>query len=48
MAKGPRKLFPEAFIIPRAQSNLVLPIGCATGKIISISWTHFEQNQHLW
>lgn len=35
-AKGPRKLFPDAFIIPRAQSNLVLPIGFATGKTISI------------
>jgi len=30
-------LFLGAFILPRAQSNTVSPIGCATGKTISIS-----------
>ena len=36
------KLTPDAFILPRAQSNTVSPIGCAMGKTISILGGRFR------
>jgi hypothetical protein len=39
-------LSPDALILPRAQSNTVSPIGCATGKTISI-YLFLSKNEHF-